>query len=176
MIYAKCISTDLNKRIYEGGEYWLDNECTDSNGDTYYEVYADNEKSEYLGRVRSIHFEILISKDAHYFISMHPLEGIPELGLFYKSSNTLEKIVECEIVEDRYKIDDGYKVTLKALDENYGFEHYYQSDFVSLIERGIIIKVEPGMHVEFKTWKEPLCGQVFIEHAAYVVCKNGEEV
>lgn len=57
-----------------------------------------------------------IDKSAHYFVLMHPLESV--LGLmFYTSSNTREKWVECEVVEERYKVEDEYKVELRSIEQ-----------------------------------------------------------
>ena len=61
-----------------------------------------------------------IDRNAHYFLLMHPLEGvaIPGYGaIVYTSSTTREKWVECEIVEERYKLEEGYKVELRSVEE-----------------------------------------------------------
>ena len=50
--------------------------------------------------------------------------------IVYKSNGTREKWVECEIVEERYKLDQGYKIELRALDEKYGKETFYIEDFL----------------------------------------------
>jgi len=72
---------------------------------------------------------------------MHPLENC--LGLiFFKSSTSREKWVECEVVEERYKVDDGYKIELRAIEDGYGKETYYQCDFLGLLDAGYIIKKE----------------------------------
>lgn len=85
-----------------------------------------------------------IDKSAHYFVLMHPLElvFIPFMGyvMGLKSSSSKAKWVECIIVEDRYKVDDNYKVTLKSINENYGTETYYQMDFDTALKCGDIVK------------------------------------
>ena len=73
-----------------------------------------------------------IDKNAHYFVLMHPLECYGPIVI--TSSLNREKWVECIIVEERYKVDDGYKVELRALDENYGREIFYQEDFISWVK------------------------------------------
>lgn len=110
-----------------------------------------------------------IDKSAHYFILMHPLESI--LGLItFTSSNTREKWVECEVVEEQYKVDEEYKVELRSIEPGYGKETYYQCDFKNHLERGFIIKKSSeSQHVEEVTWKEPFLNNTFLVHSAYVV-------
>ena len=115
----------------------------------------------------------VINKDKHYFCLMHPLETF--LGIItWTSSSTREKWVECEIVEDRYKVERGYKVTLKSIEPGYGRMDFYQMDFVLMLEDGRIIeKSSDDMHVEEITWYEPLCGAAYLVHSAYVVVQEG---
>lgn len=76
-----------------------------------------------------------------YMLKMSRLEPVPMLGICIKSSNAEEHWVSCHIDEERYKLEDGYKITLKADNPIYGYEHYYQEDFISLLKRGIIVDV-----------------------------------
>jgi hypothetical protein len=50
------------------------------------------------------------------------------------------QLVDCKINEERYKLNDRYKLTLQAIENTglYGSEDYYLSDFFSLIKEGII--------------------------------------
>lgn len=50
------------------------------------------------------------------------------------------EFVECQIDESLYKVKDWYKLTLTPVKESgkYGYEHYYITDFVSLINDGLI--------------------------------------
>jgi len=60
-------------------------------------------------------------------------------GICYKSSSDKQKMVECTVEPYTiFKIKEGYKVVLKAIDENYGSESYYVSDLVSLVNEGRI--------------------------------------
>lgn len=115
--------------------------------------YFDREKNPYN-----------IDKNAHYFVPMHPLEGL--FGVFWTSSDTPEVFVECEIVEDRYKVDDGYKVTLHALDHRFGSETFYQGDFISLLENGhmfpVFKKENENEHVEYYSEREYLTDNVYV--------------
>lgn len=111
-----------------------------------------------------------IDVNKHYFVEMRPSNIIPFIGWGYTCSSDREKWVECEIVEDRYKVSDGYKVTLRSIEFGYGQEHFYQSDFESLIKSGCILeKTSEKQHVELVHWYEKLTPTVNIEHSVYVV-------
>lgn len=98
-----------------------------------------------------------IDKNNHYFTLMRPLNYVPCIGWAYTSSTDKEEWVECEVVEDRYIVSDGYKVTLKAIDKRYGSRDFYQSDFESLLDKGYIIKKTGNkQHVEEIKWYEYL--------------------
>lgn len=117
-----------------------------------------------------------IDKDGRYFVLMHPLDylSIPGVGVICvgKSSSTRKKWVECKIVEDRYNVDDNYKITLESIEPGYGRETFYQSTFDSFIKDGLIIKkTNDHQHVEEVVWAEPLCGSAYLVHSAYVVTK-----
>lgn len=106
-----------------------------------------------------------IDKNAHYFVPLHPLEGI--LGLiYYTSSNSPEVFVECEIVEDEYKVDDGYKVKLRSLSPWFGSRTFYQQDFISFLESGrgfpIFKKESESEHVEYYSEREYLTDNVYV--------------
>lgn len=77
-----------------------------------------------------------------FFIPMQRIEGLGLLGLpiGIVSSNTPEVRTECVIDERRYKVEEGYKIELRAVndqdpDDYYGSKTYYQSDFESLMDR-----------------------------------------
>lgn len=92
------------------------------------------------------------------------------IGWTYTTSSDSEKWVECEIVEDRYKVEDGYKVTLQSIENGYGREHFYQTDFESLIKSGLILEKErKSQHVELVKWYEPITPYVSVCHEGYVV-------
>ena len=112
-----------------------------------------------------------IDPKKRFFVLMHPFELVSPLlgGLYLKSSNSRPKWIECYIDESRYKVSDGYKITLRAIDERYGSETYYQDDFISALGDFILEKTSPFQTVKEVTWREPLCGSAFLEHNAYVV-------
>jgi len=72
------------------------------------------------------------------FIASFKTEGlVTPLGLTISNYSSEEKMV-CHIVEDRYKIKDNYKISITPVEFSSYIEHYYFSDFVSLINKGII--------------------------------------
>ena len=112
----------------------------------------------------------MIDKSKHYFVKMQPINIMSFIGWAYTSSLDNEKWVECEIVEDRYKVETGYKVTLQPINPGYGREHYYQTDFDSLLKEGcILVKERETQHVELMKWYEYLTPTVNICHEAYMV-------
>lgn len=118
-----------------------------------------------------------IDKNAHYFTLMHPLEAfmIPGYGaIVMTSSDSREKWVECVVVEEKYKLEDGNKVELRSIEEGYGKEEFYIEDFISLEKQGYIVKKEPGLHCEEIEWEEPLGGSARVRHAAYVLTKKNK--
>ncbi len=130
------------------------------------------DREEYLNSRKELIDQI--DRNAHYFMLMYPLEGvvIPGYGaIVYTSSTTREKWVECEIVEERYKLDEGYKVELRSVEEGYGKETLYIEDFLSHIEKGFIVKKEPDMECVEVHWAEPLTPTVNVHHSAYTLKK-----
>ncbi len=103
-----------------------------------------------------------------YFLQMRPIKILPLIGWGYTSSLDREKWVECEVVENRIK--SSSKVTLRSIEDGYGQEEFYRTDFDSLVNKGFIIeKTNDKQHVEEITWREPLTSTVYVEHSAYVV-------
>ncbi len=111
-----------------------------------------------------------IDKDAHYFVLLHPLEGIPGTPFVYTSSTTREKWVECVIVEDQYSLDMGYKVELVSIEPGYGHALIYIDDFIKDLDRNIrVVKKEPNMECVEEKWLEPLTDNVNLCHSAYTL-------
>jgi hypothetical protein len=114
-----------------------------------------------------------IDKNAHYFILTRPLDYIPLIGFATKTYGIgyPEVYAEFKIVEENYKLEDGYKVELRAINPIYGKETFYQDDFESMVESGNVIvkKTNKAQHVEEVTWHEPLCGNVYLVHTASVI-------
>lgn len=73
-------------------------------------------------------------KNIRFFMPMSKLQFgglIP--GIAFRVGGDPQDIVECAIDESRYKVDEGYKITLAALDESYGKDHFYQSDLEQIL-------------------------------------------
>lgn len=54
----------------------------------------------------------------------------------YTSSSDDFIIVPCKISEERYKVDDGYKVILKSIYPEFGEVHLYIIDLCNLLNNG----------------------------------------
>ena len=54
------------------------------------------------------------------------------------SSSDPEIVVPAKITEERYKLKDNYKITLKSVYDGFGSNHFYISDLESLIKSGTI--------------------------------------
>lgn len=117
-----------------------------------------------------MNYSELIDKDAHYFVLLHPLEGLLGTPFVYTSSSTREKWVECVIVEDQYSLDFGYKVELVSIEPGYGHALFYVDDFIRDLERNIrVVKKEQNMECVEEKWLEPLTENVNLCHSAYTL-------
>jgi len=67
---------------------------------------------------------------ARFFIDALPRHKYGPIS--YTSSSDEAKVMEAKIVEDRYKVGNGYKITLKPIDKKYATSDFYQMDFISL--------------------------------------------
>ena len=110
-----------------------------------------------------------IDKTAHYFMeAMRKGPCLPFSSLCLCDPNDTDW-AECEIVEDRYIVDEGYKITLRPIDEHFAREDFYQADFVSLMKSGHIVKKSPTTHIEHVRFAEPIgCGLYVITEANQV--------
>ena len=54
------------------------------------------------------------------------------------SSSDPEIVVPAKITEERYKLKDNYKITLKSTYDEFGSDHFYISDLEMLISSGTI--------------------------------------
>lgn len=95
-----------------------------------------------------------INKDIHYFCLMRPIESF--FGISFTSSLDEPEWFECYVDEERYKVEDNYKITLRAVDGR-AYEHYYQDDFLHLMWEGLIVpKTSDDIHVECVSFDEPI--------------------
>ena len=75
-------------------------------------------------------------ENCFFSVPMRPLRKL--LCFSYKSSSDDPIKVLAKISEEKYRIEDGYKITLKSIYPEFGQEHYYQLDLESLIEKGSV--------------------------------------
>ena len=116
-----------------------------------------------------------INKDIHYFCLMRPIQSI--FGISFTSSLDELEWVECYVDEERYKVDDGYKITLRAVDGR-AYEHYYQSDFLQLMWEGLIVpKTSDDIHAEYVSFDEPILDTVaYIHHEGQVLVGTFDKI
>lgn len=109
-----------------------------------------------------------INKDIHYFCLMHPIQSF--FGISFTTSSDEPEWFECEVVEDRYKVDDNYKITLRDINGQ-AHETYYQDDFLSHMYYGLIIpKTNDDMHIETVSFDEPIPNSIaYIHHEGQCV-------
>lgn len=113
-----------------------------------------------------------IDKEAHYFCLMQPIETF--MGMIsFTSSDSPWLWFECVVDESRYKVDDNYKITLRAIN-GCAYEHYYQDDFLMLIREGRIVKkTSESLHAEFVDFYEPIPGTIaYLHHQGHVLVED----
>ena len=95
--------------------------------------------------------EIIITGKTRFFIQMNRKNYMPIINDYFgkiNNSNTMEW-TECYIDETTYPIDfsnenDIYKIELTSIDESFGSQIFYYSDFIQLIKDGcVIVKTNP---------------------------------
>lgn len=69
-----------------------------------------------------------------FLFPMRPLRNI--MFITYTSSSDEMVTIPCTISEEKYKVKDGYKVTLKSIYPGFGKEHVYISDLCNLLNNG----------------------------------------
>ena len=70
-------------------------------------------------------------------VPMRPLHT--ELGFVSFITSSDDAItLPCKINTERYDPMEGYKITVECLVKGYGTEHFYLTDFVQLLNKGIV--------------------------------------
>ena len=64
--------------------------------------------------------------------------GILSLAMSSDSDSVWQ---ECIVDQSRYKVCDGYKITLRPIDCNYKIKSFYQSDFNDSLKNGNIKQI-----------------------------------
>lgn len=102
-------------------------------------------------------------RNMHFFAQMEGVRSIPILGIGISDGNCTWR--ECVIDEERFPLEENYKITLRAIDGSYGYEHYYMMDFLSMLEQGaILVTNQNNAHVEHIVWEEPIGNTGYIYH------------
>lgn len=71
-----------------------------------------------------------------FIVPMRPIRRI--MGIGFTTSGDPEFDIPAKISQDRYKLEDDYKITLVSTLEGFGRTHYYLCDLESHIKRGIV--------------------------------------
>lgn len=116
-----------------------------------------------------------INKDIHYFCLMRPIQSI--FGISFTSSSDELEWFECYVDEERYKVEDNYKITLRAIDDR-AYEHYYQDDFLKLMYDGAIVpKTNEDIHVEYVSFHEPIPNTIaYLHHEGQVLVGTFDKI
>lgn len=116
-----------------------------------------------------------INKDIHYFCMMRPIQSI--FGIAFTSSSDALEWFECYVDEERYKVEDNYKITLRAIDGR-AYEHFYQDDFLHLMWEGLIVpKTSDDIHVEYVSFDEPIPNTIaYIHHEGQVLVGTFDKI
>lgn len=84
-----------------------------------------------------------------FLMQMRPVEGN---ALFsYISSSTPLKWVPCSVHEERYKLEDGYKITLCPTIPGFVQEHFYQMDLALMVRSGSALVLDQS-----RTWQSQI--------------------
>lgn len=76
------------------------------------------------------------SENCVFLVPMRPVRTL--MLISYTSSNDPEYLVPATISEERYKLKDGHKTTLKSIYPAFGKQHFYLSDLELMIKEGTI--------------------------------------
>lgn len=116
-----------------------------------------------------------INKDIHYFCNMRPIQSI--FGIGFTSSSDAFEWFECYVDEEIYKVEDNYKITLRAIDGR-AYQHYYQDDFLHLMWEGLIVpKTSDDIHVEYVSFDEPIPNTIaYIHHEGQLLVGTFDKI
>jgi len=75
-------------------------------------------------------------ENIYFLLELKPLNNF--LGIKYTTSSDPDILSICRIDESRYKVSEGYKITVKPLHPGIQTRHFYQTDLESMIKDGQI--------------------------------------
>lgn len=71
------------------------------------------------------------------------------------------------------KFQMATKLHYVPLNPMFTYDHYYQSDFISLMKNGlIIVKTNDKQTIQHIKWLEHLCGKAYVVHEADIVTEG----
>lgn len=110
-------------------------------------------------------------KNMRFFAEMEGSILTPFVGIGISDGHLTWR--DCVVDESRYELERGYKITLKCVNTG-DCRHYYQSDFLPLLEEGIIlVKTSRYDRVKHVVWEEHDKTSGFtLRHEADIVVKE----
>ena len=79
-------------------------------------------------------------KNLRFFTAMPTQQFVGIIsGIAIEGDESSLAITECTVDESAYKVADGYKITLKAVDSDYGRNSFYISDLNTLIHADQVV-------------------------------------
>lgn len=88
-----------------------------------------------------------------FLIQMHPLEG--NMFFTYTSSDSPLHWVPCSVHEERYKLRENYKITLRPTIPGFPDDHLYQSDLATMVGAGHVLVLDQNRSWQSQVPKPP---------------------
>ena len=125
-----------------------------------------NNKISLLGEINRIG-----KNKIRFFIPMRPIHSFSGFCSF-TSSDDPEYLTECYIDEQRYKVEDDYKITLRAVNPLFSWQHFYLCDLERFINNNIAFIAEEGEILEQFWYEEPIGGGFVLKAFATAIIKG----
>ena len=152
MELVRCVSKRESNptQIEEGKKYWIDlsSEYTDTDGDKYVNVYLDEDKTKYVGNLKTSHFVTIyrylrhglslnnyvnhktgfLLKDIIWWCNNNPSNSLAEYLILYIHDNKLDTPdnMEKEFVVNRIPFSDFKERGMEAeYPKYYGYSMYW---------------------------------------------------
>ena len=73
--------------------------------------------------------------DVYFMWPMRPLHAVGPIG--FTCSSDKSEMQKCRIDESRYKVQENFKIMLRAEDPAYSYESFYLMDLFTLLRDGV---------------------------------------